>query len=459
MKNSLHKKIILLIGVLATTISCKKFIEINPPRTELVTDVVFATDGSAKAAIDGIYGRMISSSGFASGGIQSVTVLAGLSSDELLNYSTSDEVNQFYENALVPANTINQSAVWAEPYQYIYSSNAIIEGLSNSLTVSPTVKQQLTGQAKFIRAFCYFYLVNMFGNVPMPLSSDFRANTVANRVPVSQVYDQIVADLKDAKNLLPSDYSLSNNERTKPNSLAATAMLARVYLFLGDWKNAETQATEVIESPLYDLANLNDVFEKNSSEAIWQLMPNEPGFNTNEGRYFILTGAPTLTALTSTQMNSFETGDNRKMDWTDSFANGSDTYYFSYKYKVMSGLNITEYSMVMRLAEQYLIRAESRAYQNNIVGSQSDLNIIRTRAGLKFTSANDQVSLLAAILHERQVELFTEWGHRWFDLKRTDNANTTFAAIKSNWNATDVLYPIPLQEIQNNPHITQNPGY
>ncbi|HLX53389.1 MAG TPA: RagB/SusD family nutrient uptake outer membrane protein, partial [Aquella sp.] len=70
-------------------------------------------------------------------------------------------------------------------------------------------------------------------------------------------------------------------------------------------------------------------------------------------------------------------------------------------------------------------------------------------------------SLLAAIMHERQVELFTEWGHRWLDLKRTGTANTILATVKENWQSTDQLYPIPQIQITNDPHManSQNPGY
>ena len=116
--------------------------------------------------------------------------------------------------------------------------------------------------------------------------------------------------------------------------------------------------------------------------------------------------------------------------------------------------------MVLRLAEQYLIRAEARAQQNNISGSQSDLNLIRNRAGLVNTAANDKTALLTAIEHERQVELFTEWGHRWLDLKRTNRADAVLGPIKApNWQPTDMLYPIPQTQIANDPNVHQNPGY
>lgn len=116
--------------------------------------------------------------------------------------------------------------------------------------------------------------------------------------------------------------------------------------------------------------------------------------------------------------------------------------------------------MVFRLAEQYLIRAEARAQQGDATGAKADINAIRNRAGLPDTDADGQASILAAIEHERRIEFFTEWGHRWFDLKRTGRADAVLSPIKPNWQSTDVLFPIPLQEIENNPNLLpQNAGY
>ena len=116
--------------------------------------------------------------------------------------------------------------------------------------------------------------------------------------------------------------------------------------------------------------------------------------------------------------------------------------------------------MVLRLAEQYLIRAEARARQSNITGAQDDVNIIRKRAGLPPTTAFDQNSLITAIFHEFQIEFFSEWGHRWFNLKRSGLVDQILEIIKSpNWQPTDVLYPIPQSERQNDINLTQNVGY
>jgi hypothetical protein len=114
------------------------------------------------------------------------------------------------------------------------------------------------------------------------------------------------------------------------------------------------------------------------------------------------------------------------------------------------------------LAEQYLIRAEARAQLGNVAGAQSDINSIRTRAGLTNTLATDKNSLLLAIEQERKVELFVEQAHRWLDLIRTGRADVILAPTKgSSWVSTDSLYPIPQSQITNDPGMmgAQNPGY
>src|SRR4030095_15438141 len=124
--------------------------------------------------------------------------------------------------------------------------NAVIEGLQNSSGVSLSIKQELTGEAKFVRAFCNFYLVNLFGDIPLINSTDYKANALAFRTSRDSVYNQITADLLDAQSVLSPDYSYSNGERIRPNSWAATALLARVYLYSGNWSGALTQSTAVI---------------------------------------------------------------------------------------------------------------------------------------------------------------------------------------------------------------------
>lgn len=443
--------------------ACKKFTEVAAPKTQIPTSIVFSDDNTAIAAMMGVYAQMSGASGnFVRGGYKGLSSLTALSADEFRDYSNNSFQKEFYNNALTPINSTLSENLWAEPFRYIFSANSILEGVANSQMLSPAVQKQLKGEARFIRAFSYFYLVNLYGAVPLILHTDYAANASFSRTPGDKVYDQIVTDLMAAKQLLPADFAGYKNERARPCKYAAGALLARVYLYRGIFDKAALEADSIIaRQPLFQLLNNPDsVFLKNSSEAIWQLSPVIPSLNTQDGFDFILAATPSYVALSENAINAFEAGDKRKSQWTRSIFVGGITYNYPYKYKVQSGAIVSEYAMIMRLAELYLIRSEARAQQGLITGSQADINLIRARAGLLPVAPADKAALLLAIEHERQVELMTEWGHRWFDLRRFNRLDAVLSPIKSpNWQSSDAFYPIPESEINIDPNLQQNPGY
>jgi hypothetical protein len=463
MKNRYFKYIFLVI--ICQQFSCEKFLAIDPPKSSLVAATVFDNNDQATAALTGIYATMAASS-YASGGSGSISCLTSMSADDLIGYASTNI--PFYQNELTPDLSSLQT-LYSGPYQSIYTANAILEGFSAPNGVTPPVKAQLQGEALFIRAFAYFYLVNLYGPVPLQLTTNYSITQVASRATVAQVYQQIITDLTTAENLLPEAYPTTG--RARPNKSAVQALLARTYLYLRDYVNAEKYASLVIAKSTYSLVDVNSVFLANSQEAIWQLMPTANS-NTQDGLNFILTAAPTSVALSNNFVNNvFEANDKRKTNWIGNLTVGSQTYYYPYKYKVRSSTTVTEYSMVLRLAEQYLIRAEARINQTGEIDQGiADLNVIRARARPTPTtsipnplppinSGMSQSAALLAVEQERRVELFTEWGHRWLDLIRTGRANIVLGAAKPKWQATDALYPIPLNEISRNPSIAQNPGY
>jgi starch-binding outer membrane protein, SusD/RagB family len=457
-----HTMFFLLLSI--TIASCKKMIEIEKPQDLITTDAIFTDDKTATSSVVGIFSRMMQNRlYFASG---AMTLYPGMTADEFYSSSPNAGRDVFKNNNLLAGDNIIRNNIWRFGYFHIYQANACLEGLENANRITPAYRSQLTGEAKFIRAFCYFYLVNVFGDVPLITNTDYKTNSTLARASANKVYELIVQDLKEAQEMLPNRSAAA--EKVRPGKWAATALLARTYLYMGDWVNAEAQATAIIDANYYSLVpDLNTVFLANSSEAIWQLMPvitNSTGNNTHEGFLFVAACAacrPDI-RLTRYLLNSFETNDKRKAAWVAVKTINGEDYYSPLKYKVRSNYPsaATEYYMVLRLAEQYLIRAEARAQQDKVQGAQDDLNIIRARAGLSGTTANDKASLLAAIEHERQIELFAEWGHRWFDLKRTGRADAVLGVEKgANWQSTDALYPIPFEEIKINPALTQNPGY
>lgn len=439
--------------------SCKKFMEIDNPTDQLNSDLVFADSSTAVSAVTGIYSEMLTGRNLFSN--SATTLYSGLSADELYFYTPGIR-DEFSNNQITQAShsTID-NAFWKPVYKNIYAANLAVEKLAASQELSISLKNQLTGEAKFIRAFCYFHLVNLFGEVPLITSSKYQDAAICARAATADVYSQIIKDLNDAKILLSPQYV--STERIRPNKWTAVALLSRCYLYINRWQEAETEATSVIASGDYTLeSNLNDVFLKNNTEAIWQLVPVRPGANTYEALEILpLSNFSIPTYLvTSTLRNSFEKGDNRKTAWIKSRVFNNDTVYFPYKYKISNSPNLNEYYTVFRLAEQYLIRAEAEVNQNKLMEGQTDINIIRNRAGLSNIATNNSQLLKQALEKERRIELFSEWGHRWYDLKRTGRANDLLSVLKGEtWQPTDILWPIPQQEINLNPSLTQNPGY
>ena len=447
--------------------SCEDLVEVNSPDDKLIQEVVFNSDETAISAMDGIYNQLFLTE-FASGQRSSITVLSGLSGDSFkyINDNTSTGM-QFEHHEILPDNSRNFE-IWSSAYNVVYMANSLLQGLEESENISLEVKAQLEGEARFIRAFTYFYLTNLYGDVPLILTINYEENRLASRTSSVDVYESIIVDLETAADILSPEYR--NGERTRINRYASLALLSRVYLYLEDWENAELISSQVInENSLYELTDVNEVFLANSREAIWQISPIGAGGSitqTNEGSLFIID--PIFSFFASFKLDEsfveiFDDQDNRLLNWVG--YNEGMNAFFSFKYKIWSSNSfpILEYSMVLRLAEQYLIRAEARAEQANLAGAINDLDAIRDRAGIEqITDTNAGISkndLLDEIMKERRREFFAEWGHRWFDLKRTNMATDVLGSGDPYWEPTDVLYPIPEEERRKNTNLSQNPGY
>jgi hypothetical protein len=475
-------------------LSCKKLVSIPPPKNTLTTVQVFNSVSQAESAMAGIYTRMIngettSAPPLAGSNVWSagaVRLFAGLSSGELYN-SAGPLQADYYAFSANKLSLVNSSAsaliIWKSAYITIYGANSVIEGIaaSTSSSLSEADRKRLTGEAKFLRAFAYFYLTNLFGDVPLALTVDFHKTINLPRAPQAAVYRQIIDDLKEAQATLRAEYTTSLGERIRPNKWAATAMLARAYLFTGDYDNAVINATAIInEQGVYKLeTDLNTTFKTNSVEAIWQLKPAGSSSilknATPEGQLSLPSPRHTgggVFYLSNHLMNAFESGDKRRVDWVDSTtyaaAPGSTDFYPT-KYQIGKSNSVFgqpgEYYMMLRLAEIFLIRAEAiaKGNQGELSTAIDDLNKIRYRAGLEHlpnTLTKEQV--IAAVEKERQVELFAEWGHRWLDLKRTNRASVVLQTIpvKLPWEGDyQLLYPIPVEEIRDDYFLTQNEGY
>jgi len=458
-------KFLILIITCILAGSCEDFLEVGVPNHKIVSETVFENDDTALSAMTGIYNELFNAS-FSGGWNYSVTVLAGLSADILQPINPeSPTFGEFYQNEITPDNSPNLS-LWSSAYNIVYMTNAILEGLEQSDDLTEQTKIRLEGEAKFIRAFTYFYLVNIYGDVPLVLTTDYRDNSLVSRDSAEEVNAQILSDLESALDLLGTEYLAA--ERTHVNRFVVMAFLARVHLYQQNWEQAETLSSEVIaQTSTYEiLEDLDQVFLANSREALWQISPIGRGnilTSTGEGQVFIGTSRSAL-KLADSFIENIDPQDKRLSNWVNIFTNATRNFYFPYKYKDRSSLsNITEYSMVLRLAEQYLIRAEAKAMQGNLSGAIADVDIIKSRAGIDLIEeTNPGISieeLLKVIMEERKLELFAEWGHRWLDLKRTGKAAEVLEAKTFLWQDTDLLYPMPEAERMKNPNLGQNLGY
>ena len=205
---------------------------------------MFDNDASATAAITGIYSQMMHASTGFSDGSQSISVLGGLAADELSDYGVDPNRKAYFLNSLTPSNAVNQ-AVWSELYGYVYSANAVIEGLQRSAGTSEPVRTELRAEALFVRSFCFFYLSQLYGSVPLITTTAYTVNAHARSATPTEITAQIIQDLTFAKTDLPE--LSADRPRTRPTRLAASALLARVYLYQADWGHAITEASAVID--------------------------------------------------------------------------------------------------------------------------------------------------------------------------------------------------------------------
>ncbi|WP_321978154.1 RagB/SusD family nutrient uptake outer membrane protein [Aureibaculum sp. 2210JD6-5] len=440
-------------------LSCDHFLEVDFPENQLSGDIVFQDDATALAALTAIYANLRDKV-LLTGNSNGLHVIMGLYSDELDYYGSSGQpLEEFYNHTLLPS-SVSISQLWNDSYHTIYMVNSLLEGINDNSHLSYETIQKIKGEALFVRALTHFYLVNLFGAVPYVIQTDYTLNSNINRLEVNEVYKAIVSDLKAARSFLSSGES--TEQRIVPDKWAATTLLAKVYLYMGDWERAELESTSIIENTGFSWeTDLSNVFLKESGATIWQLKPPVDGYNTLEASTFNFVSAPPpLIALNEQLLEVFEDGDARKATWIAGVSNGIDVWYHANKYKNVSTTSNTEYSIVFRLAEIYLIRAEARTNLGNISEALSDVNKIRQRANLTDLNIIDPEELLEAILLEKRVELFTEFGNRWFDLKRLGKAEAVISSIKSGWESKNLLLPIPENELSLNPNLSpQNPGY
>ena len=419
------------------------------PQSSIDADKAFQNKKDIEKGIVGAYSYFSSLSYYG----RSYAMFPDLAADNLSHpiAATASEYSEIDNNNILPENG-SVAGMWSVMYAGINVTNNVISKVPGIAGMKDAEKNKALGELYFIRALNHFNLLNYFGAVPVITTPTVGVGNLDKpRNAVQDVYNQIINDLLFAADNL----SVSSN-KTRTSKYAAKALLARVYLYKGDYTKAQSLATEVIEAGGYTLlGNYADVFASDeSSESIFEIYFSqiernriaEYNFPTSlNGRREVEPDASLLSA--------YETGDKR---YGASIAfEGTSAYAIKYDDLSLGADNF----IVLRLSEMYLIRAEAEANKTspNVGQIQSDINKIRNRANLSSTSETSVPQLLKIIEKERRVEFAFE-GHRWFDLVRTGRAIAVLPNVKS---LNQTLFPIPTDEIQtnNDPGMTQNPGY
>ncbi|SMC88877.1 RagB/SusD family nutrient uptake outer membrane protein [Pedobacter africanus] len=453
--------LILLLAIVCLLPACSKFTEVDLPSSQLTSGSVFESKSTANAAMVDVYSK-IRDNGLLTGSNSGLSNQLALYADEFQFYGPALAIQAKFFNNSLSATDAAIAELWESSYSQIYAANSVIEGVGKAVALAPADKQQLTGEALFIRALIHFNLVNTFGRVPYIKTTNYQENKTVSRMAEAEVYALVKSDLEQSVIFLPAAYI--GAERVRANKWAAQALLARVCLYMQKWDEAVTASSAVLsQSELYKWpTDINGVFLKESLATIWQLMPKTGVENTYQGNIFIfLTGPPPSTAISASLFGAFAANDLRREQWLKRVTNGTSTWYHPYKYKEKSNTSSSkEYSVVLRIAEQYLIRSEARAHQGNLSEAKDDLDKVRNLAGLSNSVANTSEDIIEAVIQERRLELFTEFGHRFFDLKRTGKLDQVLSPVKPKWETSDRVLPIPQSEISLNPNLKpQNAGY
>jgi starch-binding outer membrane protein, SusD/RagB family len=461
------RHLLLPAALLAFASGCDSTLNVQP--TEEVSDENAIVDAvSARSALAGAYDALQEDYYYA----EPIITMNELSSDNAIHTGTFSSYVEADDNLLTAANDHAEN-YWEDLYMGINRANVLIAKVPSVAGLSDAEKDQIVGEALFLRALHYHNLVKIYAGVPLRLAPVVTIDEASNvtRATVAEVYTQILADLTQAEALM------SSVDDTRTGSIGAVrALRARVLLYRaspgptgvndGAWAAVEAAASAVINmTSSYGLASdYSDLFSPtggNTSEDIFRVRFTDQDANSI-GFYFTVKsiGGRYEVGPSTDIRTSYEVGDER-LAWSiknDPTRGPTNPRWYVSKYPTVAG---TEHPHVIRLAEVYLIRAEARAMQDNYAGAVADYNLLRQRAGLAahvlgVDVALTQAAVLAAVRKERRLELAFE-GDRWPDLVRSNLAVSVMALQDRPYQA---LWPIPQSERDvTTPPLQQNPGY
>jgi len=472
-----------IMAMAIATAACNNFLDVKPI-AELPREQALTGPTSARAAVVGMYDGLQDETGgyFYSG---DYVFFRDVSSDDVDWTGTFTTFADAEDNNLRPDNG-DVRGMWNAMYTTVARANLVISQLPNVAGIDPDEKNQLLGEAYFVRALVFHDLVITWGGrnpgdpgIPLPLTpaADASAGAKATRATVAQTYTQILADLDAAE----AKMDPSVDDVTRGTLGAVRALRARVLLFEKDYAGAEAAATDV-EGMGYDLAtNYADLFTadipNDDKESIFRLTFTASDYSS-EGYYYLGRGEnEPSTALAKAYQPSLRIKADSAgylTNWapTDLRAQNNILLDFSgdvcgvdlcgTKYPTTVG---AEDIHVIRFAEVVLTRAEALARQGGaakLLDAVGEVNRIRRRAGLDTlvfgTDLTTQQQVIDEVMLQRRLELAME-GFRWADLVRTGAVDSYLASKPTPAPVYQALYPIPSREISVAPGLTQNPGY
>jgi hypothetical protein len=440
-----------LLGALALVVAgCDDTLTVEPvtevAETQAITDAV-----SARSALAGMYDALQSDEDdytYYAGSYLFFTELASDNSEHTGTFASYGDVDAHDARA----DNGEVEAVWEILYKSIGRANTIIAKVPNVTQLSEEERSDMIGQAHLVRALGYHNLVRMFGGVPIRTTppADLAELSEAERASVDQVYDQVLSDLDQAAQLMSDEF------RTTRGSLGAVeAIRSRVLLYRQSWAGAEAAADAVLGMG-YELAeNFPDLFDpegQDTPEDIWKVSFTAVEYSLH-GYYYLdqEEGGRREVAPTEDLAAAYDPEDVR-FQWT--IARASDDNLYGAKFPTPIG---AEDVHVIRLGEVLLNKAEAQARLGKLPEAVDTYNLLRERAGIPAhvygTDVTTAEEVLDAIWLERRRELALE-GDRFFDLVRTGRATTVLGIPE-----TRTLFPIPQNEIDVAPKLTQNPGY
>ena len=439
------KKTIFILTIACLLLSSCDVLDVKPQSSIIASEAFKDKKGIEK----GVLGSYAPFQNFSYYG-RNYLIFSDLASDNLNSPSgaTSVDYRQVDNNDINAANGA-VSGIWSSGYESINNANNVIVKVPDIADMTAEEKNIALGELYFIRALSHFNLMNFFGDIPLKITPTVGTSGLnVPRNPKSEVYDQIIKDLTFAETHL-----VAGGPKSRASKFAATALLARVFLYQGDYAKAKSKATEVIGGNYNLLNDYAEIFTDESAEVIFEI--DFTALNRNriaEYNFPRTINGRGEVAPSTNLLNAYENNDQR-LAASLAYA-GALPYAIKYDDLAVGADNV----IILRLAEMYLIRAEAEAQLGGTISDiKSDINVIRARAGLAATAASTLPSLLAAIEQERWVEFAFE-GHRWFDLVRTNRAVNVLPNVTS---IDQTLFPIPLDEIltNTNTNLKQNPGY